>query len=137
MLAFVLAVLVSRVAAAPQNSGVVGDSEPEDEPFSSGYEPLADEFPVDESPSYEPPEAPEVVPGRIIVKSNEGVTLEEKARIRSDEGLTKLEEPGSIGAEVGLVEGQSVEEAVRNLERRPEVRSTPIPTRLCTCTQQV
>jgi hypothetical protein len=32
-----------------------------------------------------------------------------------------LEELGSIGAEVDLVEGQTVEEAVRNLERRPKL----------------
>jgi hypothetical protein len=37
---------------------------------------------------------------RALIK---GVTPEEKAAIRSDEGLTKLEELDLIGAEVDLV----------------------------------
>lgn len=76
---------------------------------------------VEERPSSGPPPREDYVPGRVIVKFGEGVTPERKAAVRSEEGLALLEDLGLPGAEVDRVEGRSVEEAVRDLERRPEV----------------
>ena len=75
-----------------------------------------------ERPTFKTPaNAPEAVPGRIIVKFEEDATRAAQADARRDEGLTEVEELGLIDAEVAKVEGQSIGRAIRDLERRPEV----------------
>ena len=63
----------------------------------------------------------EFAPGEVIVKFKETVGPGEQANVRSQVGLEKVQELGLIKAEVDKVEGRSVEDAVRALERRPEV----------------
>ncbi len=74
-----------------------------------------------EAPSFETPTQAEAVPGQIIVKFEEDATRAEEADARRDEGLVKEDDLELIDAEVAEVEGQSVEQAIRDLERRPEV----------------
>ncbi|QIN80182.1 S8 family serine peptidase [Rubrobacter marinus] len=77
--------------------------------------------PGDEAPSFETPTEAEAVPGRIIVKFEEDATSAEEADARRDEGLEEVETLDLVDAEVAEVEGQPVEQAVRDLERRPDV----------------
>ena len=72
-------------------------------------------------PSFEAPTEAEAVPGQVIVKFEEDATRAEEADARRDEGLLKEDELELIDAEVAEVRGQSVEQAVRDLERRPDV----------------
>ena len=75
-----------------------------------------------EQPSIETPaDAPETVPGQIIVKFDEDATRAEEADARRDEGLSNVENLPLIDAEVAKVEGQSVAQAAQDLERRPDV----------------
>jgi len=63
----------------------------------------------------------EFAPGEVIVKFKETVGPGERANVRSQVGLEKVQELGLIKAELAKVEGRSVEDAVRASERRPEV----------------
>jgi len=72
-------------------------------------------------PSFEAPTEAEAVPGQVIVKFEEDATSAEEADARRDEGLVKENDLDLIEAEVAEVRGQSVEQAVRDLERRPDV----------------
>ena len=63
----------------------------------------------------------EAVPGQVIVKFEEGATRAQVSDVRRDEGLQKKEDLDLIDAEVDSVRGQSVEQAIRDLERRPDV----------------
>ena len=72
-------------------------------------------------PTFEAPAEAEAVPGQVIVKFEEEASGAEEADARRDEGLVKEDELELIDAEVVEVRGQSVEQAVRDLERRPDV----------------
>jgi subtilisin family serine protease len=61
-------------------------------------------------------------PSQVIVKFKEDVGPGARADVRSQVGLKKEKDLAIIKAEVDKVEGRSVEEAVRALERRPEVQ---------------
>ena len=74
-----------------------------------------------EGPSFQADEAGESVPGQIIVKFEDDATRAEKTDARADEGLRKRDDLDLIDAEVARVEGQPVEQAIRDLERRPDV----------------
>ena len=63
----------------------------------------------------------EFAPGEVIVKFQENVGPGERANVRSQVGLEKRQNLDLIKAEADKVEGRSVEDAVRALERRPEV----------------
>ena len=63
----------------------------------------------------------EFAPGEVIVKFKENVGPGERANVRSQVGLEKRQNLDLIKAEVDKVEGRSVEDATRALERRPEV----------------
>jgi serine protease len=63
----------------------------------------------------------EAVSDQIIVKYQEDVGPGMQADIRSEEGLEKKDELDLINAEVVKVEGQPVEEAISDLNDRPEV----------------
>jgi len=76
---------------------------------------------ADERPTYGPPVGEEAVPGEIIVKFEEDATRAEEAAARREEGLEKKKDLGLIDAELVEVEGQPVEEAIRELESLPEV----------------
>src|SRR5215217_892655 len=60
-------------------------------------------------------------PGEVIVKFKENVGPGARANVRSQVGLKKEKDLDLIKAELAKVEGRSVEDAVRVLERRPEV----------------
>ena len=77
--------------------------------------------PESAQPTFEAPAEAEAVPGQVIVKFEEGATGAEEADARRDEGLVKEDELELIDAEVVEVRGQSVSQAVRDLERRPDV----------------
>src|SRR5215208_5888156 len=64
----------------------------------------------------------EFAPGEVIVKFKENVAPGERANVRSQAGLKKVQELGLIKAEVDKAGGRSVEDTVRALERRPEVQ---------------
>ncbi|HSL00850.1 MAG TPA: S8 family peptidase [Rubrobacteraceae bacterium] len=68
-----------------------------------------------------PEDAEKAVPGQIIVKFRENVGPSMQASVRRDEGLEKVKDLPLIDAEVDKVRGQSVEQAIRDLERRPNV----------------
>lgn len=61
------------------------------------------------------------MPGQVIVKFKEDTGLAAQTNARRDEGLEKVKDLDLIDAEVDKVRGQSVEQAVRDLERRPDV----------------
>ncbi len=61
------------------------------------------------------------VPGEIIVKYKENVGSAAQAAIRRQEGLEKKQELALIHAELVKARGQSVGQAIRGLEARPEV----------------
>jgi VCBS repeat-containing protein len=89
-------------------------------PVSAQSPPTDDTY--QEQPSFETPaDAPETVPGQIIVKFDEDATRAEEADARRDEGLSNVEKLPLIDAEVAKVEGQSVAQAAQDLERRPDV----------------
>ena len=64
----------------------------------------------------------EFAPGEVIVKFKEAVSPGERANVRSQVGLEKVQDLDLIKAEVDKVKGRSVEDAVRASERRPEVQ---------------
>jgi subtilisin family serine protease len=64
----------------------------------------------------------EFAPGEVIVKFKENVGPGARADVRSQVGLKKEKDLALIKAEVAKVEGRSVEDAVRALERRPEIQ---------------
>ena len=74
-----------------------------------------------EMPAFGTPAEERAVPGQIIVKYEDAVGSSERAALRRRENLEKKAELGLIGAEVVRVEGQSVEQAVRDLNSRPGV----------------
>jgi alpha-tubulin suppressor-like RCC1 family protein/subtilisin family serine protease len=61
-------------------------------------------------------------PAEVIVKFKENVAPGERADVRSQVGLKKEKDLSLIKAELAKVQGRSVEDAVRALERRPEVQ---------------
>ncbi|HET7480188.1 MAG TPA: S8 family serine peptidase [Rubrobacteraceae bacterium] len=63
----------------------------------------------------------EAIPGQIIVKFKKDVRPAAQADARRDEGLEKVENLDLIDAEVNEVSGQPVEQAIRDLENRPDV----------------
>ena len=63
----------------------------------------------------------EFAPGEVIVKFKETVGPRERANVRSQVGLAKVQELGLVKAELAKVNGRSVEDATQALERRPEV----------------
>ena len=81
----------------------------------------AQEEPGNDRPTFKAPDEKAAVPGQIIVKFEEEASRTEEADARRDEGLLKEEDLGLIDAEDAEVRGQSVEQAVRDLERRPDV----------------
>lgn len=76
----------------------------------------------DEQPTFKPPADQQFVEGQLIVKFEPSASLPEEAAIRRQEGLEKKKDLGLIDAEVDKVQGQSVEQAVRALEGRPNVQ---------------
>ena len=76
---------------------------------------------TDEAPTFEPPNEEGYVPGRVIVKFENEADPAAQTDARRDEGLRKVDDLDLIDAEVARVSGQSVEQAVRDLERRPDV----------------
>jgi subtilisin family serine protease len=74
-----------------------------------------------ESPTFEAPADTQAVPEQIIVKFEENVDPATKADVRRAEGLDKEKELKVIGAEVDKVKGQSVEDAIRDLNGHPDV----------------
>jgi subtilisin family serine protease len=115
LLALMVVVLILPGAAAAQDSEPTGDPEPpaQDEPELTA--------PEGEEPIIELHSGEEAVPDQVIVKFKEEAGSADKADARSDEGLEKKDNLDLIDAEVDKVEGQSVEDAVSNLESRPEV----------------
>ena len=85
-----------------------------------GSIPLArNDAPLVTDPDATPEE--EFAPGEVIVKFKETVGPGERANVRSQVGLEKVQDLDLIKAELAKVEGRSVEDAVRASERRPEV----------------
>jgi subtilisin family serine protease len=77
-------------------------------------------------PTIEPKSGEELVPGQIIVKFKEDTSPSAQSDARRREGLDKEKDLNLIDAEVDKVKGQSVEEAIRDLESRPDVEyATP------------
>lgn len=76
----------------------------------------------DNHPTFKPRAGKQFVEGRVIVKYRSSVSSAEAAGIRRQEGLEKKTGLELIDAEVDKVEGQSVEQAVRALESRPDVQ---------------
>lgn len=76
--------------------------------------------PGDKPPNIVPEDAKEAVPGQIIVKFKD-IGPSTQASVRREEGLEKVKDLALIDAEVDKVRGQSVEQAIRDLERRPNV----------------
>jgi hypothetical protein len=74
-----------------------------------------------QSPTFEAPADAQAVPEQIIVKFEENVDPATKADVRRAEGLDKEKELKVIGAEVDKVKGQSVEDAIRDLNGHPDV----------------
>jgi subtilisin family serine protease len=74
-----------------------------------------------ERPTFEARADREAVPGQIIVKFKENLGAAARGAVRREEGLEKKKELDLIGAEVAAVEGQSVEDALRELNDRPDV----------------
>src|SRR5215203_2161576 len=64
----------------------------------------------------------EFAPGEVIVKFKENVGPGSRANVRSQVGLKKEKDLALIKAELAKVEGRSVEDTVRALERRSEVQ---------------
>lgn len=62
-----------------------------------------------------------VVPGRLIVKYRDQAGWERRGSLRREERLVPVRTFGLIRAEAVRVEGRSVQEAIRSLERRPDV----------------
>jgi subtilisin family serine protease len=85
-----------------------------------GSTPLArNDAPLVTDPDATPEE--EFAPGEVIVKFKETVGPGERANVRSQVGLEKVQDLDLIKAELAKVKGRSVEDAVRASERRPEV----------------
>jgi subtilisin family serine protease len=76
---------------------------------------------ADERPTVTPRESDEAVPGQIILKYKEEVSLSAQASVRRQENLQKAKDLDLIDAEVDKVEGRSVEAAIRDLNGRPDV----------------
>jgi subtilisin family serine protease len=72
-------------------------------------------------PLFKPRPDGEAVPGQIIVKFKEDAGPAVQADVRRSEGLEKVRDLDLIDAEVDKVRGQSVEQAIRDLERRSDV----------------
>ncbi len=90
-------------------------------PGGATAQPAQPGTPPHEMPAFRAPAKETVVPGQIIVKYKEAVGSSEQAVLRRQENLEKKGELGLINAEVVKVRGQSVEQAIRDLERRPDV----------------
>jgi subtilisin family serine protease len=73
-------------------------------------------------PLFKPRPDGEVVPGQIIVKFKKDAGPTVQANARREENLKKVRDLGLIDAEVDKVSGQSVEQAIRDLKRRPDVK---------------
>ena len=74
-----------------------------------------------QSPTFEAPADTQAVPEQIIVKFKENVDPAAKADVRHVESLEKEKELKVIGAEVDKVKGQSVDDAIRDLNGHPDV----------------
>src|SRR5215211_5751511 len=74
-----------------------------------------------QSPTFEAPADTQAVPEQIIVKFKENVDPAAKADVRHVERLEKEKELKVIGAEVDKVKGQSVDDAIRDLNGHPDV----------------
>ena len=90
-------------------------------PGGATAQPARPGTPAHEMPAFRAPAEETVVPGQIIAKYEETLGSSERAALRRQENLEKKGELGLIGAEVVKVRGQSVGQAVRDLERRPGV----------------
>ena len=112
--------MVAVVLILPGASVAAQDSEPTEEP-----ELAAEDLELDVSESegaiVELQSGEEAVADQVIVKFKEESSRAAKDDARSDEGLEKKEDLDLIDAEVDKIEGQSVEEAISDLEARPEV----------------
>ena len=109
LLLLMFAVLIIPGTAVAQN--------PEPSDTSGGEEPT----PEGETSVVELESGEKAVPDQVIVKFKEEASGTAKEDTRSDEGLEKKEDLDLIDAEVDKLEGQSVEEAISNLEAHPEV----------------
>lgn len=116
---FLLLVLVAVVLILP-GAAAAQDSEPTEE-----AEPAAEDPELDVSESegavVELQSGEEVIADQVIVKFKPEASRAAEEDARSDEGLEKIEDLDLIDAEVDKVEGQSVEEAISDLEARPDV----------------
>ncbi len=74
-----------------------------------------------ERPTIKPRPEGEVVPDQVIVKFKEDAGAATRSEARRGAGLEKKKDLDLIGAEVDRVRGKSVEQAVRDLESRPDV----------------
>ena len=74
-----------------------------------------------DGPSFGTDADKELVNNQVIVKFKDDATRAEKVDARQDEGLRKKDDLGLIDAEVAKVEGQSVAQAISDLEKRPDV----------------
>jgi subtilisin family serine protease len=74
-----------------------------------------------ERPTFEARADREAVPGQIIVKFKEDLGSAARADVRHEAGLEKKKELDLIGAEVAKVKNRPVEDALRELNDRPDV----------------
>src|SRR5215218_8864715 len=118
MTASARAVVPEEHAASAPNDGPL-TNDPRAIPAQELKDPAA--IPTQESKAPGAVRGGEFAPGEVIVKFKENVAPGERANVRSQVGLKKEKDLNLIKAEVDKVEGRSVEDAVRVLERRPEV----------------
>src|SRR5829696_5944725 len=118
MTASARAVVPEEHAASAPNDGPL-TNDPRAIPAQELKDPAA--IPTQESKAPGAVRGGEFAPGEVIVKFKENVAPGERANVRSQVGLKKEKDLALIKAEVDKVEGRSVEDATRALERRPEV----------------
>ena len=106
-----------HAASAPNDGPLMND--PRAIPGKGLKDPAA--IPTQESKAPGAVRGGEFAPGEVIVKFKESVGPGERANVRSQVGLKKENDLTLIKAEVDKVEGRSVADATRALERRPEV----------------
>src|SRR5215208_871864 len=106
-----------HAASAPNDGPLMND--PRAIPGKGLKDPAA--IPTQESKAPGAVRGGEFAPGEVIVKFKESVGPGERANVSSQVGLKKENDLTLIKAEVDKVEGRSVADATRALERRPEV----------------